>query len=162
MTYEERIQRLISLALEIPEGWGNKKSYLTDIEDYVKHNLAKVTASQIRNLFNAIDQKKKTEELIMIIPDLKYAAGKRGTDEALKRSLIHLYIPVLEKVNSEVKLEAFKNFNKAILCFHKYYENNKPKNNHGTKSKNYNQRKNSNKNRSSHRGKQGSNRGGRT
>lgn len=86
------------------------------LQKFMHYNCSQITPSQIRNIYNLIIDKSKTDANKRI--KLAYVAGR--TDKTKKGMIIFI-----EKVEGMVKnsFQGIEHFVEACLAYHKYYYN---------------------------------------
>lgn len=99
-----------------------QKFLLDTTEALVKDQLAFISKTQMRNIFDLIRNCNEVNELKMIKPKLLYTAG-RLTKKYDKQFLVDLSTTVAD-VESKEELQCVKKYIETVLAYHKYYAKN--------------------------------------
>ena len=96
---------------------------LKSIEDFVKGLGVKVSTSQLRNIFDKVKKETEVSGLKLIRPHLAYIAGRATNDkdkDNVKKFLAFID-SLIKSVDTEDKLEGFKQFFESVVAYHKFY-----------------------------------------
>lgn len=98
------------------------KDILIKIEKMVKEYLkSSVTGTQLRNLYNLVNEKKQPEELNKLRPLFMYVAARQNNDSA--RNFIRFIRELIVAANTEPRMNNLKKIMEVFVSNHKYYNN---------------------------------------
>lgn len=99
---------------------------INQIEHFVEHTASKLSASQLRNIYDKVLKAQTTNELKLMRPQLAYIAAKESSNVSLYnkdkvKSFFAFFDLLIQKVDSINKMEEFKTFFEAVVAYHKFY-----------------------------------------